>query len=460
MLTEVYLLLRSMKIALLAILIFFYLIGNSQIQDVWKLDNFREDSLTGNGVYNEVWGFVQDGEEYAVIGSMYGSYFFHISNDDKLEKIAFVTGAYAGTDVIHRDYHDYNGYLYEVCDEGTSTLRIYDLQYLPDSVPIVYDDASLIVRSHNIFIDPSSALLYSCANRSQSGFDAIRVISLQDPISPTLVYNYNFVNVVHDIYVRNDTAFINAANEGLRVADFSTPTMPLPLGSLDFYEDKGYNHSGWLSEDGKTYIMCDETFEMRFKVCDVSNLSNIKITALDKPPTFDKTFPHNVMLKDGIAYFSYYNDGLQIYDVRDINNPKRIAFYDTYPDENTNTAIYRGAWGIYAFLPSGRLLISDRKYGLFLLGYKAPPDIQIAENEFGIYPNPVMGEAYFYMENKFQSDYIIEIFDVQGKYIKTFNGVNDHLYMDLSFLSAGTYSYRYYNETTDITLTKKFVVIK
>ena len=145
-------------------------------------------------------------------------------------------GLYSSYTVIHRDYHDYNGYLYEVCDQGSSTLRIYDLHYLPDSIPIVYDDSSLIVRAHNIFIDESSGLLYSCGNTSQLGGDALRVISLQDPVNPTLVYDYNFVDYVHDIYVRNDTAFINAGNQGLKVADFSIPTMPIALGSMEFYQ--------------------------------------------------------------------------------------------------------------------------------------------------------------------------------------------------------------------------------
>ena len=449
-----------MRLLLTVLGVLFSVTFLSQIQNVWKLDNFRADFPVGDGVYNEVWGFVQDGQEYAVLGAMHGTYVFHITDEDKFEQVAYTVGAFSSYSVVHRDYHDYNGYLYEVCDEGSSTLRIYDLQYLPDSLPIVYDDSTLIVRSHNLFIDQSSGLMYSCGNTSQLGGDALRIISLQDPVNPTLVYDYNFVDYVHDIFVRNDTAFINAGNQGLRVADFSIPTMPIALGSMEFYQDKGYNHSGWLSEDGNSYVLCDETIGMRFKMCDVSDLSNINVTSFDKPATFENTAPHNVMLKDGIAYFSYYNDGLQIYDVRDINNPKQIAFYDTYNQEDTGTNVFKGAWGVYAFLPSGRLLISDRKYGLFLLGYNAPPNVLVAEDEHGIFPNPVVGEAFFYMNHIVNSDYIIEIFDNQGKYLKTFNGITDHLYMDLSGLSAGTYSYRYYNSTTKITLSKKFVVIK
>ena len=66
--------------------------GTCQIQNVWKLDNFRANSRIGDGVYNEVWGFVQDGQEYAVIGSMYGTFFFHITDENRLDSIDYQDG--------------------------------------------------------------------------------------------------------------------------------------------------------------------------------------------------------------------------------------------------------------------------------------------------------------------------------------------------------------------------------
>ena len=83
-----------------------------------------------------------------------GSHFFKIDNDQLVE-VAFVEGKYVGREAVHRDYHDYNGYLYAVCDENYSSLQIMDLHYLPDSVPVLYDSDSLIIRAHNLFIDTS-----------------------------------------------------------------------------------------------------------------------------------------------------------------------------------------------------------------------------------------------------------------------------------------------------------------
>lgn len=404
--------------------------------------------------YNEVWGFVLDEQEYAVIGSADATNIVKINDDNSMERIQYIQGRELSA--IHRDYHDYKGYLYEVCDEGKSTLRIYDLSYLPDSVHMIYDDSTLISRCHNIFIDETSGLLYACGVTYGTFDSPLRILSLADPEDPQLVYDYTFVDYVHDIYVRNDSAYINAAFEGLRVADFSNPTMPIALGSLEFYPDKGYNHSGWLSEDGKTYVMCDETEAMRFKVLDVSDLSDIQVTGLAIPPTHSRTLPHNVMLKDGLAYFSYYNDGLQIYDVRQPGDINRIGYYDTYPDD---TISYHGAWGIYSLLPSERLLISDRKYGLYLFNYEAPPEIINTSSEYNLYPNVVTeGYTYFYKDHTGVANYNLEIYDAKGALIDIVHGDSDYLKIETTDYKAGIYLFKYVNLSSSEVGVGKFMV--
>lgn len=440
------------------ILLFWSCIGVAQ--ESWKVYELAHwsDSMQQlwyqDMAYNEVWGFVQGEDEYAVIGSADGTTILKIEDDNSLKHVQFIQGR--ELNAIHRDYHDFNGYLYEVCDEGFSTLRIYDLQYLPDSVSMIYDDSTLIRTCHNIFIDESSGMLYACGIATQSQTSPLRLLSLNDPANPTFVYDYTFVDYVHDIYVRNDTAFINAAFEGLRVADFSNPVMPMPLGSLEFYTDKGYNHSGWLSEDGKTYVMCDETTSKRFKILDVSDLSDIQEIGLAKPPTFYTTLPHNVMLKDGIAYFSYYNDGLQIYDIRKKGEINRIGYFDSYQKD---TIAYHGAWGVYSFLPSERLLLSDRKNGLYLLGFDAPPDLSETTFEYSLYPNFVTeGYTYFYKDHKGVADYNLEIYDARGALIDIVSGDTDYLKIDTKLYRAGIYLFKYVSNTSDLVGVGKFFV--
>lgn len=435
---------------------------NAQSYKTQLLDVFHEPNQVttsdGESIYNEVWGFVQNGEEYGVIGSTEGTFILKITLNNKLELVQFIQGKSSGTDLIHRDYHDYNGYLYEVCDEGYGSLRIYDLSYLPDSVHIVYDESDLITRSHNIYIDTAKAKLYSFNSTTQQyGIEPVVVFSLANPVLPVRVGTYPYVTVCHDGFVRNDTAYLNCANEGLRVVDFSTPSTPLPLGALEFYPDKGYNHSGWLSEDGNLYVLCDETPAMGFKVLDVSDLSDIKVLAVEKPPTYTNTLPHNVMLKEGIAYFSYYNDGLQIYNLRNPSAPSRIGYLDTY--SGSDSSLYRGAWGIYSFLPSKRLLISDRKSGLYLIDFDAPPLIT-TDTEFGIYPNPSNGLAYFYHKHNFETSYSLFIYDNRGRKVAIFDGSDDFITLNLQHLPSGMYYFTYLNEETTTEYSGKFMIAK
>jgi choice-of-anchor B domain-containing protein len=437
--------------------------SQAQSERIQLLDRWADDDLSfwyGHTVYNEVWGFVHNGNEYGVIGHRLGTTVCRITDDDKLEHVQTIRGSAAEDwTVIHRDYHDYKGYLYEVCDESTSTLRIYDLQYLPDSLHVVYDSDALILRCHNIFIDTSSALLYACGMTDGIESYALRVFSLENPQLPQLVYTYPFVNYVHDVYVRNDTAFLNCAFEGLRVLDFSTPTLPKPLGALSFYPDLGYNHSGWLSEDGKTYVMCDETSGMRFKVLDVSDLTDIKVASIAKPPTFNETMPHNVMVKNGLAYFSYYNDGLQVFDVRTPTLPKRVAYYDTYDGVDGPTGLFNGAWGVYVFLPSGRILVSDRTYGLHLLKYEAPPWIKPQSDEVHIFPNPASnGYVYFHHLHRTDYPYIFQVFNSAGKLVFEMETKGDYLKLDVHHWSAGVYVYRYYAPASEKMLQGKFII--
>ena len=450
-----------MKAILFTILSLFPFVFFTQIKNVKLLDNWDNNDLVttndGESVFNECWGFVYNNEEYAVIGSTVGTHFFKITKYNKLKLIDFKEGKHAGSDLVHRDYHDYKGYLYEVADEGLSSLRIYDLQYLPDSVHIVSDSDSLIVRSHNIFIDSSSALLYSCGNTNAEGVDALKVISLANPTQPTKIYDYNFVNYVHDIYVRNDTAFLNVPGDGLIVLNFSTPTTPAPLGNLPFYIDQGYTHSGWLNAKGDIYVLCDENPTNRFKVCDVSDLTNIEVLAATKPETFSNTLPHNVMIRDNIAYFSYYNDGLQIYDISTPSDPKRIAYYDTYQGSDNNS--YRGAWGVYALFPSKRILISDRKNGLFLFKHTPPPKINPEQKDsYGIYPNPATGNlVYFYYNQPVNYDYELSIYNKLGQFIEVYKGKQDFLKLNLNQYAKGSYFYKFYSKENDKALSGKFI---
>lgn len=406
-------------------------------ENVILLDNWQDSSLPviNNGIrYNEVWGFVQNGEEYAVMGSTMGTHIFRITDDNQLDSVAFVPGAFQGQ-VVHRDYHDYEGYLYAVCDQGQSTLQIIDLSGLPESVEVVYDSNEWVVTAHNVFIDSATAKLYLAG---PSG-TALLVLSVENPTAPEFLFYFFGVNYVHDLYVRNDTAWLNAANQGLWVIDFGGEEIEM-LGTLTEYEDQGYNHSGWLSADGNTYVFADETDGMRMKVCNVEDLSNIEVQGLFGSEVSANSVAHNLQMKDQLVYVSHYNDGLQVFDVSNPNEPERVAWYDTFTGDESYS--FNGAWGIYAFLPSGRILISDRTSGLYLFQMDLTTGVDDRQDaaQLKLYPNPTTGVVT--LESNLNAPEEVVLYNFAGQVVARIAGgwiADEAIVFDTGHLPAGMY---------------------
>jgi len=155
------------------------------------------------------------------------------------------------------------------------------------------------------------------------------VFSLADPVNPVELVNFFTTETTHDIYVRNDTAFVNNGNSGLFVYDFTNVTNPQLLGSLTSYPHQGYNHSGWLNGDGTIYALADETVGKDIKICNVSNLFNITVIDTVNSGGDSLSIPHNLIIRGNYLYASYYKDGLYIYD---ISNPFCISEIKTIPE--------------------------------------------------------------------------------------------------------------------------------
>ncbi|MEZ4985084.1 MAG: T9SS type A sorting domain-containing protein [Saprospiraceae bacterium] len=71
-------------------------------------------------------------------------------------------------------------------------------------------------------------------------------------------------------------------------------------------------------------------------------------------------------MKGNLCFLSYYHDGVVVYDISNPTDVTLHAYYDT-ETTNTNYSGYQGAWGVYPFLPSGKIIASDVLNGLFVL---------------------------------------------------------------------------------------------
>ncbi|TNF48924.1 MAG: choice-of-anchor B family protein [Bacteroidetes bacterium] len=419
------------------------------------LDHWFQDSLVTNSTsvrYSGCWGFDFEGSEYAVIGSTEGTHVFQIK-DKKLHPAGFVEGKYNSSMVIHREFKTYKNYLYSICDEGNSSLQIIDLSYLPDSIVLVADiQDSRIGRCHNLFIDTTNDLLFACLvtpiiSGTPTSVEPMRVFSLADPLDPQILWTGpDDIPEVHDCYVRDRKAILNCGTNGIRVYDFTNASSPSYINNLTFYTDQGYNHQGWLSPDGDTYVFADETNGKKVKRCSVDDAFNLQVTGSFGTAFNEGSVPHNIMISDTFAYVAYYNEGVRIFDLRD-PVPHEVAFYDTYPDEN----IFKmnGAWGVYSQYSNNQLIVSDRQYGLFLLEFNSNDFSAVTSiAPFTFYPNPsVTGQSVTIRSTNDEiSQFYTSIYSADGRLVYEKENDQSTIVHVPTDLSVGSYFVRIFYE--------------
>ncbi len=90
---------------------------------------------------------------------------------------------------------------------------------------------------------------------------------------------------------------------------------------------------------------------------------------------------HNVFVRDSLAIMSYYTAGIRVVDISDPTTPVEIGGYDSYlPDDSYD---YWGAWSVYPFFPSGKIIIGDMASGMYVVEVNV--DAPYPPSPFGAY---------------------------------------------------------------------------
>ncbi|GAB1856043.1 hypothetical protein MHTCC0001_08780 [Flavobacteriaceae bacterium MHTCC 0001] len=339
---------------------------------------------------NDSWGWTDTatGKEYAIIATNTNTAFVDISDED--------TPVYLGnlpTATIQSPWRDvkvYNNHAFIVADntvgEDSHGMQVFDLARLRNvaNPPEVFSaDARLeeVGRAHNIVINENSGYAYAVggnSNRSHKGGPVF--INIQNPKSPVIEGEFREGDYSHDaqvvIYSGPDNDYtgreilIGGNENEVVIADVTDKANPVKISTIA-YSNVGYAHQGWFTEDMRYFILGDETDEQRFG--NNTRLIVFDFNDLDNPQHhFDylsnnTAIDHNGYVKGDTYYQASYRAGLRVLDISNIENKSftEVGFFDTFP--NDDATAFDGAWNVYPFFESGKIVISDINRGLIVV---------------------------------------------------------------------------------------------
>ncbi len=337
---------------------------------------------------NDIWGWfdAQSGNEYALMGMTNGIAFVDITDPEDpifLGRLPTQTAESAW-----RDIKVYQDHAYIVADSaGAHGMQVFDLTRLRGlvapqtfSADVVYGDFE---NAHNLAINEDTGFAYAVGTNTCAG--GLHFIDISTPINPLFAGCYSSDDT-HDsqcvIYQGPDADHLNreicvsanndrASSEHLvELVDVTDKTAPVTISST-MYPQSGFAHQGWLTEDHRFFLLGDEGDESSFNVPTRTHLFDL--SDLDAPvyvfafEAATAAIDHNLYVLGNRVFEANYTSGLRVLEFGNLANRElmEIAFFDTFPGSDATD--FSGAWGVYPYLPSGTIIVSDRTRGLFIL---------------------------------------------------------------------------------------------
>ncbi|MEM9990135.1 MAG: choice-of-anchor B family protein [Bacteroidota bacterium] len=343
--------------AWIALLAFPMLLFAQRNTDLLSRKTYRVDC-------NDIWGWTApNGNEYALVGLKNALSIVDVSDPRNPREVTRVSGPNSSW----RDIKTWGNYAY-VTNETGSGIQVIDLSNIPSTgraeahfwAPRI--DGFVLSTCHNIYIDEFGIAYLAGCNLNGGGPIFVDVATA--PGNPE--YIGKAINrYAHDIYVRNNLMYSSDIYQGeIAITDVSNKEFPRRLGAQT--TPSRFTHNAWLSDDGKTVYTTDERANAPVAAYRVTDPTNITKLFEFRPQRSlgSGVIPHNVHVLNDFLVISHYTDGVIIVDAADPENLIEVGNYDT---EASSGGGFRGAWGAYPFLPSGNILVSDIKNGLYVV---------------------------------------------------------------------------------------------
>jgi len=375
------------------------LAGEYPCQGIDFMSRVPLSSFTGSPLSaSNLWGYVDldDNREYAIIGLRNGTGVVDVTDPVNPTIVGHITGVSSQWREV-KVYQFWNAsagrwdaYAYITTEGSGGGIQIIDLTQLPASVSLANtwtgvstshtDHVSNINYSTNVSNNPNFPPILYISGSNKGG---LRFVSLANPTNLTEIgfwtgtYSHDtYAHVFTDARANQcapghnpcEVVFSFAGTPGLKIIDVTDKSAPVTLSTFT-YPQLGYTHSGWISSDANYIFLHDELDEQNFGLN--GTIRTINVTNLTAPSisniytASNQAIDHNGYTIGNKFYFSNYTRGIGVLDVTNPNAPVELSFFDTYP--SNNTATFNGAWGIYPYLPSGNILISDIQRGLIVV---------------------------------------------------------------------------------------------
>ncbi len=354
---------RCMKIHFLSLISILSLLVSHSIVTA-QLNMVLQDSMDYNVGVNDVCGWVApDGREYALVGLNTGVSIVNVDSTP-IKEVAFVPGV----DNLWRDINTFGHYAY-VTSEAHIGLLIIDLQYLPDSVHYqswfglcpTPNGPQAFEKAHSLAIDENGIAFLNGSNLNNGGCVLIDVKT--DPENPSfLAYAPNIYS--HDCIARDSILYSAEIYQGnASIYDFHDLQNIQLLGRVKTPHE--FTHNIALSTDGKYMFTTDERPNSYVTAYDITDLGNIKETDRFRQAAVEGSgaIVHNAFTWNNWLVLAYYSSGTLIVDASRPDNLIEVGNFDSFIGADGG---YEGVWGAYPWLPSGKILASDRTSGLFV----------------------------------------------------------------------------------------------
>ena len=334
----------------------------------------HEDFGGGSNSSNDIWGYTSpSGREYALLGNHDGVGIAEVTDPRNPVVLTEIPHPASGWS----DMKVYDEYAYVVNENGGG-MQVLDLRLIDQGIVTVAPaHPQEFGNAHNIALNAESGFAYPCGTSPVIGFIAY---DLSDPANPQTDPDWFWADeYVHDVHFVNyddcpyggrsgpcEIAFASCGGAGLRIVDVTDKANMTTIASRT-YPGLDYCHQAWTTEDHKYLLMGDEGDEISFGfatstyVWDVQDVANPTLVSTVTNGHF--AVDHNLYVRGNFMFAANYASGLRIFDVTDAPNAQEVGWYDT---PSLAIVWYVGAWGVYPFLPSGNILISNMETGLYV----------------------------------------------------------------------------------------------